>query len=308
MRTLAPGKSIESSATVEQKSVWHVLSVLNVEMIRFFSSPGVLPYSIGLPSISENVVSASTRSQNTIILSPRRSCSRIRYSSAWNLFGFMTPNSRRSDAKPFLGMPRSSCSLMYSAKKALVIFTRTSWQLTSAMKPSRCKSSQLASNNLGPNMNHRSLIFPSSRSSVAVRPSLQLHGFLRISRKVRAGAVCTSSRIIRPHLLDRMKSRSCWVSGDRGPECPIIEYVHTMTPLAFGLSLSVEQNRVTTVGFTDVHRSNSDTHCSTATSRLHSTNVRFRIVHAAAMPVKVLPAPQGSTITPDRARPRPKNF
>ena len=40
----------------------------------------------------------------------------------------------------------------------------------------------------------------------------------------------------------------------------------------------------------------------TDTPEVHRTIQDFRIVHAAVIPTKVLPAPQGSTIIPDRAR------
>jgi hypothetical protein len=46
-------------------------------------------------------------------------------------------------------------------------------------------------------------------------------------------------------------------------------------------------------------------HCSTATLDVQRTSVRFFTVHAIVTPVSVLPAPQGSTMTPLLPRPLP---
>ena len=50
---------------------------------------------------------------------------------------------------------------------------------------------------------------------------------------------------------------------------------------------------------------NCSIHCSTATPPVHSTMQLFLMMLQQAMPVSVLPAPHGSTITPERARPLP---
>lgn len=50
-----------------------------------------------------------------------------------------------------------------------------------------------------------------------------------------------------------------------------------------------------------VHFKNSLLHYSAETVFVQTTNVDFLIVHAAVMPVRVLPAPQGRTIMPDLA-------
>ena len=42
-------------------------------------------------------------------------------------------------------------------------------------------------------------------------------------------------------------------------------------------------------------------HWSTATYEVHTTIVCFLIVHAAAIPTNVLPAPHGKTMIPDQA-------
>lgn len=44
-------------------------------------------------------------------------------------------------------------------------------------------------------------------------------------------------------------------------------------------------------------------HCTTDTELLQNTRVLFLTVEAAAMPTSVLPAPQGNTMMPERARP-----
>ena len=55
-------------------------------------------------------------------------------------------------------------------------------------------------------------------------------------------------------------------------------------------------------------RQTCDLHCSTATPEVQSTRQRFLTVHAAVTPVSVLPAPHGSTMTPERALPLPNIF
>lgn len=63
-----------------------------------------------------------------------------------------------------------------------------------------CSSSQFASYNFGPIRKLRSSILPSSRTSVAVRPSLQRERVRVVHvRKVAAGTTCTSSMSSRPH-------------------------------------------------------------------------------------------------------------
>lgn len=50
------------------------------------------------------------------------------------------------------------------------------------------------------------------------------------------------------------------------------------------------------------HCMNCCFHCITDTDDVQSTRQLFLMVHAAVIPTKVLPAPQGSTMIPDRAR------
>ena len=56
------------------------------------------------------------------------------------------------------------------------------------------------------------------------------------------------------------------------------------------------------------HFRNSFLHCTTDMELVHRTIPPFRIVHAAVIPTKVLPAPHGSTIIPLLARPLPNIF
>lgn len=62
------------------------------------------------------------------------------------------------------------------------------------------------------------------------------------------------------------------------------------------------------LGLTVVKRLNCSAHCPTEVWFGQSTIVLLAMVHADAMPTSVLPAPQGSTIIPDRARPFPKSL
>lgn len=50
------------------------------------------------------------------------------------------------------------------------------------------------------------------------------------------------------------------------------------------------------------HWRNCCRHCMTETDEVHRTMHDLRIVVAAVMPTKVLPAPHGKTMMPDRAR------
>lgn len=60
--------------------------------------------------------------------------------------------------------------------------------------------------------------------------------------------------------------------------------------------------------FTFVHMMNWSLHCLTLALLMQSTMVERLMVEAAVTPVKDLPAPQGKTIIPDRARPLPKSL
>ena len=57
-----------------------------------------------------------------------------------------------------------------------------------------------------------------------------------------------------------------------------------------------------------VHFVNWFFHWATAVADEHRTMVDFFTVHAAVIPVRVLPAPHGRTMIPDRARPLPSIF
>ena len=106
--------------------------------------------------------------------------------------------------------------------------------------------------------------------------------------------------------------------------CPIIEYVEiTIEVPAFGLSFASEVNRAIMSSVAVDHILNCARHCyeigefffqyaekltSTATPDVQRTMQRFLTVVHAVTPTKVLPAPHGRTITPDRARPLPNIF
>jgi hypothetical protein len=57
-----------------------------------------------------------------------------------------------------------------------------------------------------------------------------------------------------------------------------------------------------------VHLQNWSHHCMTPMVELQSTSVPLCTRLAAATPTSVLPAPQGSTTMPERARPLPNIF
>ena len=80
-------------------------------------------------------------------------------------------------------------------------------------------------------------------------------------------------------------------------------YVATRTQASLcGTSLEPAVNLVMRSFGMSVHMQNWLYHCSTDTDELHSTRQERLIVHAATMPTSVLPAPQGSTMMPERAR------
>jgi hypothetical protein len=85
----------------------------------------------------------------------------------------------------------------------------------------------------------------------------------------------------------------------------IIAKVVARTPPALGsLSLCALLSRATRFSPISVQRKSRARHWSTAATCGHITSVAPPNVAAAAeMPVSVLPAPQGSTVTPLRARP-----
>ena len=109
--------------------------------------------------------------------------------------------------------------------------------------------------------------------------------------------------------------------------CPIIEYVEiTIEVPAFGLSFASEVNLAIISSVAVDHILNCARHCyeiiefilivmkthldsnTRCTPDVHRTIQRFRTVVQAVTPTKVLPAPHGRTITPDRARPLPNIF
>ena len=73
--------------------------------------------------------------------------------------------------------------------------------------------------------------------------------------------------------------------------------------LPIGLSLASEVKQQIMLSSAVLHSLNCIRHCSTETKELQITRQRFRTVQQAVTPAKDLPAPQGSTMTPERARP-----
>eukprot|EP00055_Hartaetosiga_balthica_P010580 m.45584 g.45584 ORF g.45584 m.45584 type:complete len:180 (-) comp7228_c0_seq2:1070-1609(-) len=107
------------------------------------------------------------------------------------------------------------------------------------MYPPSCKSIQLASYNFGPTIKRKSPIFPSSRTRVAVRPSLQRAGILvNNSRNVFAGTVCTSSKIIRPQSLSLIQLIIFFASSERLAFEASMEYVAQRMQFSGGFDLS----------------------------------------------------------------------
>ena len=217
-----------------------------------------------------------------------------------NLFGFMQYNTWR-----FAAWSRER----YFLKNSAVIGHHTSTHCTLAMWPSRCRSSQFASYSLGPMRKLRCSTFSSSRTSVAVRPSLQCALVMPITlRNIAAGTTCTSSSSMMPH------SRPCSCASTRRdsslrlPPALTMLYVVTHTHArSFGGNSSFVWlvNRTISRSVRFVHSLNCAAHWSTETEDVqrHSTLLRTR--DAAAMPVSDLPAPHGSTMMPLRARPLP---
>ena len=67
-------------------------------------------------------------------------------------------------------------------------------------------------------------------------------------------------------------------------------------------------NLTTCASAMEVHILNCATHWSTLTLLVHRHRQLLRTRTAAAMPVRLLPAPHGSTMIPLRARPLPNIF
>ena len=118
----------------------------------------------------------------------------------------------------------------YLAKNSGVISHHTSTHCTFAMCPSRCKSSQFASYNFGPMRKLRCSTLSSSRTKVAVSPSLQCAFVMPMTfRNIAAGTTWTSSRSIVPHSRPRMALRIFSEASERFPPAEIMLYVVTHT-------------------------------------------------------------------------------
>jgi len=155
-------------------------------------------------------------------------------------------------------------------------------------------------------------------------------------RNMAAGTTWTSSRRMNPHSRDVRNSIIFFDSWERLWVLATIEYVETTIPLSpanfesFRV-MKKRDNYKHTFSFwsavnTAIWRSVTFDHCmnccfhcitdtleecqqislkaakSVAHDDVQSTRQDFLIVHAAVIPTRVFPAPQGSTIIPDRAR------
>ena len=92
------------------------------------------------------------------------------------------------------------------------------------MKPRSCRSSQFASYIFGPIRKLRSSILPSSRTSVAVSPSLHRDRVFSVVhvRKRSAGTWCTSSSSSSPHSRSSIAFITAAVSAARRCEYEIM--------------------------------------------------------------------------------------
>ena len=84
--------------------------------------------------------------------------------------------------------------------------------------------------------------------------------------------------------------------------------VVTKTLHPIGLSLALLVNLQIMLSSAVLHILNCCFHCSTLTPELQSTMAFFLTVQQAVTPTRDLPAPHGSTITPDLALPLPSIF
>ena len=137
-----------------------------------------------------------------------------------NLFGFMQYNTCFFN---------ENFGSRYLAKNSGVISHHTSTHCTFAMCPSRCKSSQFASYNFGPMRKLRCSTLSSSRTKVAVSPSLQCAWDADDFSKHRRWTTWTSSRSIVPHSRPRMALRIFSEASERFPPAEIMLYVVTHT-------------------------------------------------------------------------------
>ena len=178
------------------------------------------------------------------------------------------------------------------------------------MCPFCAKSIQFASYNLGPIKKFKSSILSSSRTKVAVKPSLACAAIVVTTRlNILAGTTCTSSKMINPHSRDRRKSITFCESCDLLRVFATIEYVETTKPDSLAnISLFSDVNTATFSGCIVHHCKNCCLHCITETDEVHNTITDFRMVQAAVIPTNVFPAPHGSTMIPDLALPFPNIF
>mmetsp|Transcript_64600 Transcript_64600/g.154149 ORF Transcript_64600/g.154149 Transcript_64600/m.154149 type:complete len:203 (+) Transcript_64600:673-1281(+) len=188
-----------------------------------------------------------------------------------------------------------------------VIGHHTSTHCTRARYPWCARSCQSASYSLGPMRFLSSLILSSSRTSVAVRPSLQCAlQTLNTCQNLSANERCTSSRTMIPHWRFLISSISASPAFDRFLSSVIIGYV-VISSRPSGLpcqSPPLERKHVTSDSLTLVHVDvNCCFHWVTASDVLQITAAHFLTLATAVMPTSVFPAPQGSTMKPERARP-----
>mmetsp|Transcript_56890 Transcript_56890/g.180008 ORF Transcript_56890/g.180008 Transcript_56890/m.180008 type:complete len:247 (+) Transcript_56890:553-1293(+) len=198
-------------------------------------------------------------------------------------------------------------SLRYSRKNSRVMGHHTSTHCTFAMCPSLDRSSQLASYSFGPIRKLRSVIFSSSRTRVAVRPSFACDLVMEMTlRNMCAGTTCTSSMSISPHSRPWICSSTLAASSERRPLKATMLYVVTTTHARLGMGSFLSLvNRTTWSSSRVLQSRNWYRHWSTDTLDVHRHRQLFPTRIAAAIPVRDLPAPHGRTMIPERARPFP---
>lgn len=126
-------------------------------------------------------------------------------------------------------------------------------------------------------------------------------------RNICAGTTWTSSMSSSPHSLPLMFSMTSCALSDLRPLKLIIVYVVMSTTGRPGTRSSF-RSLVKTHMFSSgivVQSWNWYFHCRTETALVQRQTTDFLMVWAAVTPVSVLPAPQGRTMMPERARPLP---
>ena len=162
-----------------------------------------------------------------------------------------------------------------------------------AIQPCASMSRHGTSYRLGPMSENTSPSRPSSRTSVAVRPRRRRDCRSAVMRKTGAGNRCTSSYTTRPQ--SRESNRSRWRYSPLDLRV-ITWYVAMVTGR---ISLRSPEYSPISSSVSDVRAISSRFHCRPATVFVTRISVVALAYAIAAAPTSVLPAPQGSTTTPD---------